>query len=356
MAQFAILPAHCFADIDPVEVSTYAPYWEFNPVCSGMMHQTDISQDEYIVLEPNPYYEGAKPKIEKVIVKCTQDLAIEAQSGALDLFATNSPDVFAVVSQLDNYRIEYADFLYFRMCVFNVSGNDGNVNEFMNDPRIRRAITFAVDWKSIVESVYGERAATTTTGLIAGDPLYIGDQYSYDPARAKALLEEAGYDFSHEFRLLYYYTDQTTIDIIDTIVYYLGEVGVRAKPILSQNVVEDIYEIRDYDMVYCGLAAFSNLNWYSEYIDTDYLGRLISEANTDFAEPMQKLTVAFDKDEAGAIYRELQALEAEKCYKFPVCSMNYQYYFSSHVQVPEGIAFGNLTYKYDMGFADWDIT
>jgi len=71
---------------------------------------------------------------------------------------------------------------------------------------------------------------------------------------------------------------------------------------------------------------------------------------------MQKLTVAFDKDEAGAIYRELQALEAEKCYKFPVCSMNYQYYFSSHVQVPEGIAFGNLTYKYDMGFADWDIT
>lgn len=355
MAQFAILPEHCFEGVDPAEVSTYADYWEFNPVCSGMMHQTEIVQDEYVVLEVNPYYEGPKPNIERIVVRCTQDLSVEAQAGALDMFFSSSADVYEVVSALDTYSIHNAVFPYFRMCLFNVSGNDGNVNEYMNDPRIRQAITYGVDWKSIVESTFGERAMVTTTGVAATDPVYIGEQYSYDPDRARQLLEEAGYDFSHEFRLLYYYTDQTTIDIIDAVVYYLSELGIQARPILSQNIAADVYEVRDWDMCYCGLASFSNLNWYNEYIDEVYMGKLMSQANTEFAALMEELTSAFDADVANDIYRQLQELEVETRYKFPVCTLNYQGYFSNRIQLPEGVEFGNVSYHYDIDFANWDI-
>lgn len=355
LAQFAIIPQHCFTECDPAEISQWAPFWEFNPVGCGPMKQTSIVEDEYFILEPNPYYEGEAPKIPRIVVKTTSDVCVEAQAGTLDYFADMSADTYNVVSNLDFYKVINADWLYFRQIIFNVAGVDGNVNEYMQNPLVRRAITYAVDWGSLMESLFGDRAGTTTTGVLASDPKYIGAQYTYDPEMAKQLLEEGGYDFDHEFNVLYYYTDQATIDMMDAIVYYLGEVGMKAKATLAADAAADIYETRDYDMVYCGLACFTNLNWYTEYIDKDWMGKLMAPAIDDFSDLISKLSVCYDDEETVELYKELQAFEAEKCYKFPACTLKYQFYVSNRLQIPETVEFGNVTYHYDFDFANWEI-
>jgi peptide/nickel transport system substrate-binding protein len=64
-----------------------------------------------------------------------------------------------------------------------------------DDPRVRRAMNYAVDWDAILRTVYAGNATRLATAFL---PSGFGFNqsivpYKYDPARAKALLAEAGY-------------------------------------------------------------------------------------------------------------------------------------------------------------------
>jgi peptide/nickel transport system substrate-binding protein len=70
-----------------------------------------------------------------------------------------------------------------------------NDDPILGDVRVRRAIAHAIDRKAIIDAKYGG-GAQLATGLIApGHWAYEGDvaRYDYDPARARALLDEAGH-------------------------------------------------------------------------------------------------------------------------------------------------------------------
>ena len=62
LAQFAILPAHCFEGADLLELHNNA-YWSM-PVTSGMYTVTEMNAGNYFTMGINPYYEGTAPKIE----------------------------------------------------------------------------------------------------------------------------------------------------------------------------------------------------------------------------------------------------------------------------------------------------
>ena len=65
LAQFAILPEHCLADVDPLELNTN-DFWS-NPVTSGMYRLDEMKAGSYYTLVRNENYDGVQPKIEKII-------------------------------------------------------------------------------------------------------------------------------------------------------------------------------------------------------------------------------------------------------------------------------------------------
>lgn len=67
--------------------------------------------------------------------------------------------------------------------------------EKLTDPKVRQALNYAVNWDEIVRELYKGHARRVSTALL---PSGIGynkalEAYPYDPAKAKALLKEAGY-------------------------------------------------------------------------------------------------------------------------------------------------------------------
>ncbi len=68
-------------------------------------------------------------------------------------------------------------------------------NPFLADVRVRRAIAYAIDREQISRQLFLGKQPVSQTYLPPRHPGYTDavDQYSYDPARARALLQEAGF-------------------------------------------------------------------------------------------------------------------------------------------------------------------
>ncbi|NKB29741.1 MAG: peptide ABC transporter substrate-binding protein [Rhodobacteraceae bacterium] len=98
----------------------------------------------------------------------------------------------------------------------------------LSDERVRAAIAYAIDMDTIVETLF-EGKAIVADSMIPNGP-YKADgleRYAYDPDKARALLEEAGWDDSQVLDVVYYYGDQLTADLMVALQAQLADVGVQ---------------------------------------------------------------------------------------------------------------------------------
>ena len=344
LAQFAILPAHCFEGADLLELHNNT-YWS-KPVTSGMYTVDEMNAGNYYTLVRNEYYDGTAPKIEKVVVNMVADMITAAQAGLVDVTNTNSVDTINELNKLDNMTMYPVDILFFRYFICNIEGVDGNENAPMQDVRVRQAILHAIDRETLAEALFPGLAHVCD----------MGTEYEYNPELAKQLLEEAGYDFNHTFRILYYYSDQGTIDFMEAIAYYLGEVGMKVETIQSSNGTQDLFQTRDYDVGYKGLSAFDISEWYGEYNSTNSNFQNIFGGDTAFDELIAQYAAATTDAEKDSILAALGDVEAELAYKLPLFTLgNNVFVNTGRVQLPDDIVFGNPWYKTDIRYEEWEI-
>lgn len=344
LAQFAILPAHCFEGADLLELHNNA-YWS-QPVTSGMYTVGEMNPGNYYTLVRNEYYDGTAPKIDKVVVNLVADIITAAQAGMVDVTNTNSVDIINELNKLDYMTMYPVDILFFRYFICNMEGVDGNQNPPMQDVRVRRAVLHAIDRETLAESLFPGLAHVSN----------MGTEYEYNPELAKQLLEEAGYDFNHTFRILYYYSDQGSIDFMEAIAYYLGEVGMKVEVTQSSQGTQDLFQTRDYDVGYKGLSAFDISEWYGEYSSTNSNFQNIFGGDTAFDELIQKYAAATTDADKQAILDELGAVEAELAYKLPLFTIgNNMFINTGRVSLPDDIVFGNPWYKTDINYEAWEI-
>lgn len=352
IAQIAILPEHVLGEIAPDQIYYALDYWQ-KPVSCGMFAVTEFVPDSYCVMTVNPYYEGTQPQIRRIIVRSEKEAILEAQSGNIDFFGTNDIETATVVKGLNDYTAHSANVTYLRYLMFNIAGADGHTNPAMMDVRVRQAVAYAVDWQTVVGGLYGDMASFTTTGVLASAPFYIGEMYHFDPDYAKQLLAEAGYDSSYNFRILYGYNDQTTLNLLEAISYYLGQVGINCTLVHTTNASQDLWITREFDMYYGALSEFSQIQWYEQYTKSTFNG--IMDGNTYFADLCEKIATAVSNEEYENYMKEAQKIEAELRYRIPVYTLAYQYYTSSKVNIPEDMQWGNPWYNNDYRFAEWTL-
>lgn len=354
VAQFVILPEHAVKDIDPLELSTHS-YWSA-PVTSGAFKVGEMSPGNYYTLVPNEYYNGTPWKITKIINYFVPDLITAAQAGNLDYFSTNSVDVINEVSKLDYMEMYPVDILYYRYFACNISGVDGNVNPYMQDARVREAILCAIDRETITSQLLSGLGNVLHSGIPDSYSDNNGVKYDYNPERARQLLEEANYDFDHTLRIMYRYTDQTSIDFLDAVVYYLGEVGIKAETVYTQQAATDFWQTRNYDIAYMGLSAFSLSEWYGQYLSSNAYFNTIFGGDTQFDELTAKLSAEVDSAKRSEYLLQLQDMEQAAMYKLPLFTLgNNVFVNKQHVKIPDGVTFGNPWYLYDADMENWEI-
>ena len=351
LAQFYILPKHCLENADPTNIDADS-YWK-NPVTSSYYMMGELNEGNYFTLVPNPNYDGTPAKIEKVTVSFVSDYLTAAQSGSADFLYGNASDLVDGMKALSNYQSIPVDVLFYKYFIFNMKGVDGKENEAMQPIEVRQALIKAID-RATLAALYPS-ANVINSGVPNSHEAYNGFEYTYDPEAAKAEIAASGYDMSRTLRICYYNNDQTSIDLINMVVYYLEQTGLKVEATLSNDGTTDLFTTRDYDIGFKGKSSFSMEEWYSEYMSTDALFANIFGGDTAFDDAIAALSASTTTEAKDAALKQLQALEQEKMYKVPVFTVGNYVFVSNNVKMPSGVEFCNPLYACDIDYANWEI-
>ncbi len=166
-----------------------------NPIGSGPFRFVRFDESQQIVdLQGyDKYWQGA-PAIKDLRVRAILDantLQAELQSGRVDLVSGASnltPDSFKFLAQGGQLKVDQfpgANIVYLG---FNCEQAP------LDNVKVRQAIAYAVDRESIVRDLQLGQARIAHSILPESTWAYdAGQKYAYDPARAKQLLDEAGF-------------------------------------------------------------------------------------------------------------------------------------------------------------------
>jgi len=353
MCQVAPLPKHIYENC-AFENNGFKtdPIWRTIPVNSGMFVIKKHVPGSYYILEPNPYYKDKTPKIKKILCTVTSDFSIAARSGITDFFMANDAETYHAMQKTPGFELKVVPTIFFRFLLFNFFDAAGEEKNIIGDWRTRKAIAMAVDWNTVIKGLYGEQASLTQTGVLSSDKNYAGDWYKYDPQGAKTLLQQAGYNFNHILKIYYYYKDQTSIDVMDAIAYYLGQIGVKCEAVYTSNPVGDVFEGRKHDLAYFGLSAYDNLSWYQMYLRENM--NWMIPARDLFKDEVAKLEQAYTPKMVAAQLAVLQKMDRDNAFFLPVYTVNQQIWKSSKLSIPEN-TLGNFWFFFDYKFEEWEI-
>ncbi len=165
------------------------------PVGSGPFKFAAFDGSQNIVeLAANEEYWDGAPKIKKLRVKTVTDansLQAELQTGGVDLAPLPSnlpPDTLKAMGSNLLLNVDKFDGSNIQYLVFNTQSPP------LNNVKIRQAIGYAIDREKIVSDLLFDQAKVAHSILPPQSWAYSpGTQYTYDPAKAKQLLAEAGY-------------------------------------------------------------------------------------------------------------------------------------------------------------------
>lgn len=118
----------------------------------------------------------------------------------------------------------------------------GTTNPALKDVRVRQALNYAFDTTSLLDAVNQGRGTPTTQVFPPSSDAYdesLDSRYAYDPAKAKALLAEAGY--VNGFTLQMPSTPLVNSSIFTLITQQLKEIGVIVETIdAGNNFIADL--------------------------------------------------------------------------------------------------------------------
>ena len=188
-----IMPKHVFDDGQ--DFMTH-PAHE-NPVGSGPFKVADNGLPSYLVLEPFEGYWGDGPYLDRLIFRVVTDqtaVRVGFERGEFQLAMGSATSLYR-----DMKKYQALPHIAVDSCcdaVGSIFAMDVNNREPpLDDARVRRAIALAIDWKFVTEKLHSGWTRIPTGPIVSASPYAdpSAPQMEYDPEKAKALLDEAGY-------------------------------------------------------------------------------------------------------------------------------------------------------------------
>jgi peptide/nickel transport system substrate-binding protein len=270
-----------------------------NPIGTGPYKLEKWDRGTQIVLAGNDDYWGTKAKAATAVVQWSSESAqrlVQLQSGAADGIDNVGTDDFNTVKNDANLQLVPRDALN----VFYV-GFQVNMKPFDNE-KVREAIGYAIDKNRIVSNFYPKGSQVATQFLPPGIPGYDKSftGFTYDQAKAKQLLTEAGFPNGFSVSLSYRdvvrgYLPQPTV-VAQDLQNQLSKIGIK--------VTLDKQESTTFiDNATGGKLPFFMLGWGADYPDaTDFLDYHFNNAGLPqfgkpFADIQAVLTQAAQKSD-----------------------------------------------------------
>lgn len=211
------------------------------PVCTGPYKVAKFVPGKSVEMTKNTdYFEGGpkrKATITKLVYRSIPNIesqVAELLSGGVDWIWSVPRDSVKQIDALPHLTVREGGTQRFSFLSLDATGRSST--DHFKDVRVRRAINHAIDVNAITKNLVSTQALPsvgpchpTQFGCTA-DITANMTRYAYDPARAKALLAEAGFPNGFSTKI-YAYRDR---QIAEAVIGYLRAVGITASLDFSQ--------------------------------------------------------------------------------------------------------------------------
>jgi len=178
--------------VSPTAVEKYKEDYTNHPVGTGPFKFVSWTKDANIVVERFDDYWGDNAYLDRVIFKVVPDATarvLALKKGEVDIIDFPSPEDIPDIRTTAGLKIV-------EQAGLNVGYLAMNTEKAPFDNKlVRQAVNYAMNKQDIIDGVYGGLGEVAKNPLPPGMWSYNDDvvDYAYDPAKAKALLAEAGY-------------------------------------------------------------------------------------------------------------------------------------------------------------------
>jgi peptide/nickel transport system substrate-binding protein len=209
--------------MSPKQLAKLGDKFGNDPVCVGPFKFSDRVPQNSITLVKDPnYYDADKVHLDKIVYRIITDSAIRAanlKSGDVQVADSVSTNDVSSIQSDSNLQLLESPSLGYQGITFNVGNVDGvgkppaSINApYAQDPRIRQAFEDAIDRQTLVKTVFNGQF-DTACGPISPESQFSSPAVqkcrSYDPAKAKQLLQAAGVPVPYKLSMLVTNTPDT---------------------------------------------------------------------------------------------------------------------------------------------------
>ena len=235
-----------------------------NPVGTGPFRFARWVRGDRIELVRFPGYWGEAPKLAAVTFRFIADPTAAAAAmlaGDIDAFPNfPAPEILGRLRADPRFAVVIGTTEGKTILALN------DASKPFDDIRVRRALAYAIDRKALIEAVMSGNGEPIGSHYVPTDPGYIDltGVYPYDPARAKALLAEAGV------------APGTAIEIKlpppayarrggEVIAAYLAQVGIVARlvPVEWAQWLDTVFRRSDFDATVISHTEARDLDIYA---------------------------------------------------------------------------------------------
>jgi len=213
--------------LEPEWTGSHNPKVQIN--ASGAYRLVSYDPGGEIVLEPNPGFYGPKPSIERVIYRAIGSAATRIsgiRGGEIDATLRIDPIDLAQLDGVRGYKIGAKPGQRYHVLKFHFG------KKALQDIRVRQAINYAINKEAITKAVFRGYVGAGTTQVLNDQTDGFNPDFKawpYDPAKAKALLAEAGYPNGLNLTLKTS-TEGTSVSVspcVQIIAAQLAQVGIK---------------------------------------------------------------------------------------------------------------------------------
>ncbi|MEJ8545540.1 ABC transporter substrate-binding protein [Brevibacillus borstelensis] len=288
-----------------------------NTMGSGPYQLAEWNKGEYLKLTVNPH-SSVKPAFQTVYFKIVPDATaqrLQLEQGEIDIAEGIPNEQLKAVKELPNVEVLQKPSLF----VDYVYVNSSKGNAALKNPKVRQALSYAIDYDALTESVQ-EGFATQMRGPIPKG-LWGHDesahQYKRDVEKAKALLAEAGVsnltlDLLYSDNKPWWETEALTLQA------FFADIGVKLNlKKIAYATSREMIDAGEFDLA---LGVWSPdfgdpymfMNYWFDSVNFGLAGNRAFYKNDKVDELVRKAASVNDKAEREKLYKEAQTITIDE--------------------------------------------
>jgi peptide/nickel transport system substrate-binding protein len=347
-AKTQILPKHALGSLSAADLNTTSWNNAPDPV-SGVFKLVKWTRGSQIEYARNPNYFAGPSNLDGYVIKVLQDavaLATAARTGDVDIAGQVEYSQIASLKSASNLKVESIQSDETTVLGFQLRSNHAS-SAFFSDKNVRQALSYALDRQKMLDAAEFGSAVLTNSAeppmSFTFDP-NITPVYNYDPSKAGAMLDAAGWVKSSKgtrqkngvpfkFQLITdnQHGDHVTIaQIVQNQWQALG-LQVEVKLVTFSQLIQALIFQRNFDTFIIGFNINNSgpdpdefNSWYSSSIG-NITGFNLAD---DLIDRGLKTT---DQSQRKPIYQQLQQLLADQVPALPLWFLKYAWAVNNRV-------------------------